>query len=49
MLSFGEFMNSRDETLEKFLSALKVDTIKEVKYINKDAFGGFCVCGQRIT
>jgi len=41
-------MNSRDETILKFLKALSVDTVEEVEYISKDELEGHCVCGQQI-
>jgi len=39
-------MDSYKKTTEKFLTALNVDSIKDVKYLCKDALGGTCVCGQ---
>ena len=40
-------MNSKYETISKFLSELKVDTIKEIQYVGK-YYSGKCVCGQPI-
>ena len=40
-------MNSRNETIEKFLTALKVDSVKDIKYLGKN-LNGTCVCGQPI-
>ena len=41
-------MNSKNETVSKFLSALKVDLIKDVKYVGKEIKNSKCVCGQPI-
>ncbi len=40
-------MKSEDETIIKFLTALKADSVRDVKYIGKTLYG-FCVCGQPI-
>ena len=40
-------MDTRTETIAKFLTALKVDSVKDVKYIGK-TLNGICVCGQPI-
>ena len=41
-------MNSKEETITKFLGALHVDTIAEVKCIEKVRGRFWCVCGQPI-
>jgi len=40
-------MESREETVGKFLETLNVDTVKDVKYVGK-YYCGTCVCGQPI-
>lgn len=40
-------MNSYTETISKFLSTLKVDSVYDVRYVGK-TFRGKCVCGQPI-
>ena len=41
-------MQHYEETIEKFLGALNVDLIRDVRYQGK-CYGGYhCVCGQRI-
>ncbi len=42
-------MSHETETLEKFLSTLKVDQCKDIKYIGKKIGYFKCVCGQPIT
>lgn len=41
-------MNTKTETIQKFLTALHVDSVKDVKYVGKK-INGVCVCGQPIT
>ncbi len=41
-------MNSKVETIAKLSSALKVDSVKDVKYIGKYYYPSKCVCGQPI-
>ena len=41
-------MNSYQETVSKFLSALEVDLIKDVKYVERTTQNGTCICGQPI-
>ena len=41
-------MNSKDETILKFLKKLNVDSIQDVKYLGKVYGQHRCVCGQPI-
>ena len=41
-------MNSKEETITKFLEALNIDTIGDVKYDEKLCGRLRCVCGQPI-
>lgn len=47
MYKGGAYMNSFEETITKFLSALKVDSVYDVRYVGKN-YRGICVCGQPI-
>ena len=41
-------MKHYDETIEKFLSTLEVDSTNDVKYICKTNKTPYCICGQYI-
>lgn len=41
-------MEHYDETISKFLEALNVDSIKDVRYQGKIFTYQRCICGQRI-
>lgn len=41
-------MDGYSETVSKFLDALCVDLVKDIKYVDKN-YRGVCVCGQPIV